>query len=141
TGARRHKAILGPDVLTGGFALTYDCIGSPDSFRDALQVTRSQGTIVLVGAAGLQPKVDLTPVWSREISVEGTCFYAPEPARARRHTLELTGDLLAEDGARAVDALITHHYPLEKYQEAVVANLERGRFRSVKTVFHPRGSA
>jgi threonine dehydrogenase-like Zn-dependent dehydrogenase len=138
TGARRHKAVIGADVLTGGFALTYDCIGSRESLRDALSVTRSQGAVVLVGAAGLMPKIDLTAVWSRELDIVGTCFYAPEPSRGARHTLELTADLLASEQARAVDALITHHFPLDKYQDAIVANLERGAHRSVKTVFHPR---
>jgi threonine dehydrogenase-like Zn-dependent dehydrogenase len=141
TGARRHKPVLGPDVLTGGFALTYDCIGSPESLRDALAVTRSQGTVVLVGAAGVIPKIDLTAIWSREISVVGTCFYAPEPAREKRHTMELVCDLIAGDAGRPVDALLTHHFALEKYQEAVIANLERGRFKSIKTVLHPRGRA
>lgn len=137
TGAMRHKPILGRDVLTGGFPLTFDCIGSPESFRDALAYTRSQGTVVLVGAAG-EMKTDLSPLWTRELSVLGTAFYAPEPSRKLKHSLAITTELLAEPRAAMLDALITHSFRLEQYTEAVRANIERGRFRSVKTVFKPQ---
>ncbi|HEY7958038.1 MAG TPA: alcohol dehydrogenase catalytic domain-containing protein [Polyangia bacterium] len=138
TGAHRHKPLLGRDVLTGGWPVTFDCVGSPESMRDALAFTRSQGTVVLVGNAGILPKLDVTTIWSHELSLVGTAYYGPEPLRDHQHTLALAGELLSEEAARPLDALITHHYPLESYEEAVVANIERGRFRSVKTVFHPR---
>jgi threonine dehydrogenase-like Zn-dependent dehydrogenase len=137
TGGKRHKPIIGPDVMTGGFPLTFDCIGSPESVRDSLTYTASQGTVVLVGASGVVPKLDTTNVWTRELSYVGTAFYGPEPARQRRHTIDLTTELLSGEAGALVDPLITHTYPLEQYEEAVVANIERGRFRSVKTVFKP----
>jgi threonine dehydrogenase-like Zn-dependent dehydrogenase len=138
TGARRHKPILGRDVLTGGFALTFDCVGSPDSVRDALAYTRSQGTVVLVGGAAEIPKLDLSALWSRELSVLGTCYYGPEPSRGHKHSLDLTTELLAEPRAPMLDPLVTHSFRLEQIGEAVQANLQRGRFRSVKTVFKPQ---
>jgi threonine dehydrogenase-like Zn-dependent dehydrogenase len=138
TGARRHKPLLGPDVLTGGFPLVYDCVGSPESVRDALTYVRSQGAVVMVGNAGILPKFDITWVWAKEISIIGSYFYAPEPLRGGRHTLELTLDHLASDGARGVERLVTHSFALERYQEAVVANIERNRFKSIKTIFKPR---
>lgn len=136
TGARRWKPILGRDVLTGGFDVTYDCIGAPESVRDALAYTRSQGTIVQVGAAGIM-KLDLTPTWTRELSVIGTFYYGPEAARANRHTMDVVAELLADPRAARLDALVTHTFPLERYQEAVIANVQRGRYKSVKTVFRP----
>jgi threonine dehydrogenase-like Zn-dependent dehydrogenase len=138
TGAVRHKPILGPDVLTGGFPLVFDCIGAPESLRDALTYVRSQGTVVLVGNSGILPKFDSTWFWAKEMSLMGSYYYAPEPARGGQHTLALTLELLSGDGARALDPLVTHTFGLEQYQEAVVANIERGRYKSVKTVFKPR---
>jgi threonine dehydrogenase-like Zn-dependent dehydrogenase len=140
TGARRHKPVLGRDVLTGGFPLTYDCVGSLESLRDALAFTGSRGALVLVGNCGVLPHIDLTALWARELDVVGTVFYGPEASRDGRHSFDLTGELLSGSGeaVRAVDALITHRFPLDRYQEAVRANIERGRFRSVKTVFTPR---
>jgi threonine dehydrogenase-like Zn-dependent dehydrogenase len=136
TGARRHKPVIGRPVLTGGFDLIYDCIGSRDSVQDALSFAASQGTIVLVGGAGQVDKLDLTSLWSKELRIAGTMGYAAEPHAGRtRETFELTCELASGDGGRPLDALLTHEYPLARYKEAVVANVERGKFRSIKTVF------
>jgi threonine dehydrogenase-like Zn-dependent dehydrogenase len=139
TGARRHKPIIGHEVLSGGFAVSFDCVGTPDSLRDALGYTRSQGTIVMVGACGIVPKIDLTNIWARELDIRGTYFYAPEADG--RHTIDMATELLTGDGARAVDALITHTFPLEKYQEAIVANIDRGKSKAMKTIFKPAARA
>jgi threonine dehydrogenase-like Zn-dependent dehydrogenase len=135
TGAHRHKPILGGDVITGGFAVSFDCVGTPDSLRDALRFTRSQGTIVMVGACGVVPRIDLTNIWAKELDIRGTYYYAPEADG--RHTLDLAVELLSGDGAGRVDALITHTYALEQYREAIVANVDRGRSKAMKTVFKP----
>ena len=135
TGARRHKPIIGREVLTGGFAVSFDCVGTPDSLRDALAYTRSQGTIVMVGACGIVPRPDLTNIWAKELTIQGTYFYGPEASG--RHTIDLALEMMTGDGARAVDALVTHHFPLEKYQEAIVANIDRGKSKAMKTVFRP----
>jgi L-iditol 2-dehydrogenase len=139
TGARRHKPIIGREVLTGGFAVSFDCVGTPDSLRDALAYTRSQGTIVMVGACGIVPKIDFTNIWAKELTIQGTYYYGPEASG--RHTIDLAMELLAGDGARAVDGLVTHSFPLEKYQEAIVANIDRGTSKAMKTVFTPSARA
>ena len=135
TGARRHKPILGGDVLTGGYAVTFDCVGTPDSLRDALRFTRSQGTVVMVGACGIIPTIDLTSIWSKELTIQGTYYYAPESNG--RHTIDLALELLASDGAAMVDNLITHSFSLERYQDAIRANVDRGRSKAMKTIFKP----
>ena len=135
TGARRHKPIIGGEVLTGGFAVSFDCVGTPQSLHDALAYTRSQGTIVMVGACGIVPKVDLTNIWAKELDIRGTYFYAPESNG--RHTIDIATELLASDGAGSVDKLITHSFPLEKYREAIIANIDRGKSKALKTIFKP----
>jgi len=140
TGARRHKPILGRDVLTGGYPLVYDCIGTPESLRDALTFVRSQGSVVMVGNVGVVPKADLTWLWAKEMQLIGTYFYGPEPRRDHKHTFALTCELLSEPRAQMVDRLVTHRFALESYQEAVVANVARARYQSVKTVFRPAQS-
>ena len=137
TGAVRHKPILGRDVMLGGFPVVYDCIGSAESLRDAFTYVNSHGTIVLAGNAGILPKLDVTWIWAKEIALVGTYYYSPEPARGGKHTLDLTLELLSGESGARVDPLVTHTFALEQYQEAVVANIERGRFQSVKTIFRP----
>jgi L-iditol 2-dehydrogenase len=111
----------------------YDCIGSKESLRDSFNYVNSHGTIVLAGNSGILPRFDTTWIWAKEVSLVGTYYYAPEPARSGRHTLDLTLDLVDE----RVDPLITHSFGLEQYQEAVVANIDRARHQSVKTIFKP----
>jgi threonine dehydrogenase-like Zn-dependent dehydrogenase len=137
TGGQRHKPILGPEVMLGGFPVVYDCIGSPESLRDALTFVNSHGTIVLAGNSGILPKFDTTWIWAKEISLVGTYYYSPEPSRQMKHTLDLTLELLS--GSALADPLLTHRFGLEQYQEAVVANIQRARYQSVKTIFRPRG--
>jgi threonine dehydrogenase-like Zn-dependent dehydrogenase len=81
------------------------------------------------------PKIDLTNIWAKELAIQGTYYYAPEADG--RHTIDLATELLSGDGARSVDALITHSFPLEKYREAIVANVDRGNSKAMKTVFKP----
>jgi threonine dehydrogenase-like Zn-dependent dehydrogenase len=141
TGAKRMKPVLGRDVLQGGgFPLVYECVGLPGSLDDALRATATQGAVVMVGAAGIAPKLDLTWIWSREISLIGSVGYAPEPTHKSRHTLELVADLLTDSRAATLDALVTHTFALEEYRDAIRANVDRHRHRSIKTIFSLKAS-
>ena len=136
TGARLYRPILGPPALMGGYEVTFDCIGSAGSVQDALRYTRSLGQVVLVGAAGILERVDWTTVWRNELTVRGSYVYGPESFAGRRlHTFDLVLELLARRQGPDPSVLVTHTFPLARYQEAIEANLARARFHSVKTVF------
>ena len=136
TGAKVYRPLLGPPALMGGFEVTFDCIGSAGSVQDALRYTRSLGEVVLVGAAGLLERVDWTTVWRNELTLRGSYVYGTEQYQGRRrHTFELVLELLAQRRGPDPSVLVTHSFPLARYQEAIEANLARGRFQSVKTVF------
>ena len=136
TGARVYKPLIGPRVFSGGFDLVIDCIGSSQSVRDALRVTRGTGTVLLLGAAATLRGVDWSFVWSRELTVRGTVGYGKEEWRGKRlHTFELVLERLASGEAPDVSKLVTHRYTLPQYKEAIIANVERGKYRSVKTIF------
>jgi threonine dehydrogenase-like Zn-dependent dehydrogenase len=136
TGAKVYRPIIGPPALMGGFELTFDCIGSATSVQDSLRYTRSLGRVVLVGAAGILKRVDWTTVWRNELTLLGSYVYGPERFRGeRRHTFDIVLELLARREGPDPSVLVTHTFPLTRYQEAIEANLARGRFQSVKTVF------
>jgi threonine dehydrogenase-like Zn-dependent dehydrogenase len=136
TGAKVYRPILGPPALMGGFEVTFDCIGSVASVQDSLRYTRSLGKVVLVGAAGLLERVDWTTVWRNELTLLGSYVYGPERFRGeRKHTFDLVLELLARREGPDPSGLVTHTFPLARYQEAIEANLARGRYQSVKTVF------
>jgi L-iditol 2-dehydrogenase len=136
TGAHVYKPIIGLPALAGGFDATFDCVGTQASLQDSLRYTRSMGKVVLIGAAGHIHDLDWTTVWKNELTVFGSFIYGPENFRGeRRHTFEIVRDLLAAREGPDPSVLVTHHFKLEQYAQAIEANLYRGRFRSVKTVF------
>lgn len=139
TGAKVYRPVIGPPALTGGFEVTFDCIGHVASVQDALRYTRSLGKVVLVGAAGILERVDWTTVWRNELTLLGSYVYGPESFRGeRKHTFDLVLELLARREGPDPSGLVTHTFPLARYQEAIEANLARGRYQSVKTVFDLR---
>jgi threonine dehydrogenase-like Zn-dependent dehydrogenase len=136
-GTPNLKATIGRGFLASGYDRVFDCIGSAQSVDDALRVTRAGGTIVLVGGAGVLPKIDLSTLWSRELKVEGTAYYGFEEWRgARKRTFEITLELLAGT-TRPFGSLVTHKLPLARYEEAIRVNLDRRGTESVKAVLVP----
>ena len=107
---------------------------APESIRDAFNLVRAGGTVVLVGAPGVVKGVDLTHLWNKEVRWVGTMAYAWDDWRGeRRRTFDVTREILAGT-TRPVEKLITHTFPLERYQDALRANLDRGRSGAIKTV-------
>ncbi|MEZ4288710.1 MAG: alcohol dehydrogenase catalytic domain-containing protein [Polyangiales bacterium] len=134
TGAHVLKPILGSPFLAGGFDLVFDCAGNQRSIADSMGVARSGARIVMVGAAGVQPKLDLTHLWTKELQFIGTLSYSHENFRGeRRRTFDLTREIL-QDIPFDVESLITHRYPLHEYQSALRANLNRSESHAIKTV-------
>lgn len=136
TGARVYRPVIGPPTLSGGFDLTYDCVGTAASVGDALRYTRALGKVVLIGAAGVLSRVDWTGVWKNELTVVGSYVYGPEAWRGeRKHTFDLVLELLARREGPDASRLLTHTFPLARYAEAIEANLARARHQSVKVAF------
>jgi threonine dehydrogenase-like Zn-dependent dehydrogenase len=131
------KPILGRGFLSGGFDRVYDCVGSHLSVDDALRITRGGGSIVMVGAAGVLPPIDMTFLWQKELKLEGTVFYGHEAWKAgRARTFEVCLELLTSTPSQAkLGALVTHKFPLEDYAQAIEVNLDRRAHKSVKAVF------
>jgi threonine dehydrogenase-like Zn-dependent dehydrogenase len=121
--------------LTGGVDVVFDCVGSSRSITEALSVTRPGGKIILVGMPG-GVRVDLAPLWQREITITGAYAYGVE---ARDGTWVSTFDLAFElVDACDLSRLVSAHYPLDRYEEAVRHAAAAGRRGSVKIVFDLR---
>jgi L-iditol 2-dehydrogenase len=137
TRAPRLKPVLGPEFLAGGFDRVFDCVGSATSLADAFAVTRPGGTLVMVGAAGVMPKLDLSFLWSKEIRLIGTLGYGfEEHDGARRRTFDIALDVLAS-ADRPIEQLVTHRFAFERVRDALRANLFREKSGAIKTVLHP----
>ena len=83
-------------------------------------------------------KVDLAPLWQREIELRGAYAYGVEnrPGGARS-TFDLALELVRD--AR-LERLVSARYPLERYEDAVAHAAAAGRRGAVKIVFDLRKS-
>lgn len=121
--------------LTGGVDVVFDCVGSSRSIEEALSVTRPGGRIILIGMPG-SVRVDLAPLWQREIALIGAYAYGAEDWDGKRvSTFDLAFELVE---TMDLSRLVSAHYPLDRYEEAVKHAASAGRRGSVKVVFDLR---
>ncbi len=140
TGGRVRPARLGNYMLSGGYDVVFECVGTPRAIEEALKWTRSRGQTVLVGT-GHGRGADLTSLWFGELTVIGASGRADEDHRGRKvHTYRLVHELLRGPGPD-VSAMLTHTFPLERYHEALDAARRKGVHRSIKVAFAFPGSA
>ncbi len=124
--------------LAGGADIVFDCVGSAGSIADSLAVTRPGGRIVLVGMPG-PVHVDLAPLWQREVSLTGVYAYGSETTpEGRRSTFDMAFELVA---SARLERLVSAHYPLEHFEDAVAHAAAAGRRGAVKVVFDLRREA
>jgi threonine dehydrogenase-like Zn-dependent dehydrogenase len=136
TGARAHRPIVGAEVLTGGFDLVFDGVGSRGSVDASLRVVAPRGRLVLLGTAGELEHLDLTLAWARELRVIGSYVYGREASLpGAQHTFEYLLERLAAPGAPPVAEMVTHRFGLGRWRQAMVVATGRRRHASVKVVF------
>jgi threonine dehydrogenase-like Zn-dependent dehydrogenase len=138
TGASAYMPLVGDEVYAGGgFPLIFDCVGSKQTLSQSLRYASPRARLVMLGCAAEIKKLDLTFVWARELAVKGFTGYGLESFRGeRRHTFEITHDLLVETGA-PVDDLVTHVFPLDEVRQALSVAGNRRKWNSVKVLLQP----
>ncbi len=139
--------------LSNGADAVFDCVGSAQTLAGALEVVRPRGRIVLVGMPGAV-KVDLAPLWHREIRLLGAYAYGAEDPRspgasvdpgarnnaagdpaARVSTFDLAIEVVA---TASLESLVSATYPLERYEDAIRHAATAGMRGSTKIAFDMR---
>lgn len=120
----------GQPWLAGGVDVSFECAGNASAFDTCLRATRARGRVVLVGLPA-PARVDLAPVWHRELELVGAYTYGVESDG--RRTFDIAFDI-----ARRIDLapLVSAAYPLTRYTEAIDHAMDAGRLDSVKVVFN-----
>jgi threonine dehydrogenase-like Zn-dependent dehydrogenase len=123
------------DRLSGGVDVVIDCVGTASSIADSLALVRPRGRIVLVGMPG-SVRLDLAALWQREIELRGAYAYGSEDRpQGQVSTFQLALELVGE---AHLERLVSAHYPLEHYEDAVAHAAAAGRRGAVKIVFDLR---
>ena len=132
-----RSLVVGPSTgstgqLTGGASIVIDCVGSDASLSEALEIAAPGGRIVVVGMPG-KVSVDLAPLWHREVAMVGAYAYGMEEIQGQRvRTFDLALEMAAE---LKTGRLVSAHYPLERFEEALAHAGAAGPRGAIKIVF------
>jgi len=141
TGGRLYSGLFRNRTIVGGFDQVYDCVGKPNTLRDALRWTRAGGSVILLGVHLAPMHIDLTPVWFNEVDLVGVMAHGMEEWEGERlSTFELIVKWLRE-GKLNFDGFITHRFPLSEYRRALMTAIDQRRTHAIKVVFDHRGQA
>jgi len=138
TGATVYKPLLGQRVLMGGYSRVFDAVGTSATLNTVLRCTGAGGAISLVGI-GHNVKLDLTPMWLKHLSLEGTFAYGRiDLDGQQRHVFSHALQWLAEERIAVAD-MLTHTFALEDFEAMLAVNLNKEKHGAVKTAFSFEG--
>ena len=93
-----------------GFDVAFEAAGVEASLNDAVQNIQKGGDIVVLGVFGERPRLDMSVVGDRELSLIGTLMY-------QQNDYEQAVEWISS-GAMIAEPLVTKHFPFEQYEEA-----------------------
>ena len=105
-----------PEAVSGAEAdVVLECVGRVETMKAAVEAARPGGMIVWVGVAPPEAEVAIKPydVFRRELTIRGT-YTNP-------FTMERSIALL-DSGRIDWEAVVTHRFPLENFEEAWAAH-------------------
>ena len=135
TDAQVLKPMIGGKCLNGGPDVVFDCVGHRDTIDNSFRMTKSGGTVVMIGAAGVVDGIDWTPVWFKELTVKGTLCSSTDTYKGEtKRTFEWARDMIAS-GKIEVDHLLTHVWRLEQFVEMIETATTKGDTGCIKQAF------
>ena len=123
------------DWLQDGPAVVYDTIGSVETVETSLRLLATGGTLVI---SGVEPpkRFEWTPLYFKELRVIGSNgFGVEEVGGVAKHAMEHYFDFVS-DGLD-LTPVITHRFPLERWDQAVLALKDSRRTGAVKVLLEP----
>ena len=123
------------DWLQDGPAVVYDTIGSTETVETSLRLLATGGTLVV---SGVEPpkRFEWTPLYFKELKVIGSNgFGLEEVGGVTKHSMEHYFDFI--DGGLDLTPVITHRFPLERWDEAVLTVKNSRKTGAVKVLLEP----
>lgn len=131
TGSTLQRSRFGNYMVSGGYDVVFECVGSSQSLTEGLKFAAARGQVVMVGTAHGRG-ADLTPVWFRELHVLGAYGRQEEHFAGRRiGTYQLVHELMIS-GKLGVQSLLTHTFGIGRWREAFGVAMYKGRHRAIK---------
>jgi threonine dehydrogenase-like Zn-dependent dehydrogenase len=127
----------GREWLQDGPAVVYDTIGSVETVETSLRLLVTGGTLVI---SGVEPpkRFEWTPLYFKELRVVGSNGFGVESVNGvAKHAMEHYFDFVL--AGFDLTPVITHRFPLERWDEAVLALKDSRRTGAVKVLLEPGG--
>jgi L-iditol 2-dehydrogenase len=135
TGAQVLKPMIGGRYLNGGPEFVFECVGTPETIDDAVRMTRSGGTVVMVGLVNFAKGLDWTPIWFKELTVTGSLCSSVDTFEGRTmKDFEWARELISS-GSVPVEHLFTHAWRLDQFEEVISTALTKGDTGCIKQAF------
>jgi threonine dehydrogenase-like Zn-dependent dehydrogenase len=138
THAQIYRGIPGNQMLIGGYDVIFDTVGKRKTLHHALRWAHMRAAVVLVGIDLHLMNIDLTPLWYQELNLLGSRAHGlenwPLNSREQAQSFDVAIELI-EQGYVHPEFLITHHYALTNYQNAILTSLTKAQSRAIKVVF------
>lgn len=131
------QPVFGEPIVHGGADIIYECVGNQKSLHDALRFSRKGGKVVLLGLASFIENLDMTMLWLNELEIKGSFAYGMDTYNGeKKRTLQIAVDLIEKRKVNLAP-LISHHFPLEDYREAIATASNKKKQHTMKVVFEP----
>lgn len=114
-----------------GADVVVECAGVPEAFVEAMELVRRGGVVVELGNFTLTGSIEINPskhICRNDITIIGQFGYVPQQFRKDLALLERWSKIYP------FERLVTHQFPLEKFEEALECV---GSQQSIKAVFSP----
>jgi len=133
TGAKAYKPMIGREILMGGFSKIFDTVGNSETLNTSMRVLRTAGILSVIGISE-EVTLDPTPLWLKLQTMKGVYSYGfTDVYGERKHVFELAIDFVNRKKVH-LESLVTHTFSLEDYQEMIKVNLNKPKYKAVKTV-------
>ena len=122
-------------VLHPARPVVYDTIGSVETVETSLRLLATGGTLVI---SGVEPprRFERTPLYFKELRVIGSNgFGIEEVGGVAKHAMEHYFDFVS--AGLDLAPVITHRFPLERWDQAVLALKDSRRTGAVKVLLEP----
>jgi threonine dehydrogenase-like Zn-dependent dehydrogenase len=134
-GSTLNAPWVGLPMLNGGVDVVYDTVSSAETLAVGLRVTRSFGSILVIGVEPAKT-FEWTPLYFKEINIIGSNgFGIEEFAGQRKHAMEWYFDFIQHRGLD-VTPIITHQFAMRDYRSAFMACYNQGKSGAVKVLFN-----
>ncbi len=135
TDSKILKPIIAKEFLNSGFDIIFECTGNKNMIENSLRWIKPGGRIVLIGTFGILNFIDLTLLWFKEVTLCGTNSSSTENyLNERKRCYEIAIDLL-KNKKISLKELLTHKFKLKDYKKAIEANLNKGKYKLIKSAF------